>query len=358
MKAYSFIIVFVSLVYGSPLLADLIDQGSASFVNRNSDANCESREINTGCIGAAEDLSAIGRVGPYLVIGGDEAVGPDKNLNIVQVLSKQEDGQYVVGEDILLPDVDNGGGELDIEGIAVDGNYIYVIGSHSFRRNKASSNKSYKRNRKTFNQGKIEEEPSRDWLHRIEVNQQVQPLAKMSISLRGVISNHKALKAFSEIPSKENGVDIEGIAVDDGWLYVGFRGPVFRDNYVPVLKFKFDQHEKSANLLFVKLDGGGIRDMASVQDGFLIVSGPVGDAPGPYQVYHWNGLDMVPGKDRADTKGHIRKLGNIDVSKGKAEGILVLEVERGADDHCEYKFMIIFDGVINGNPKIYCSSKD
>jgi len=234
MKAYSFIIVFVSLVYGSPLLADLIEKGSANFVNRNSDVDCESREINAGCIRAANDLSAIGRVGPYLVIGGDEAVGPDKNLNIVQVLSRQEDGQYVVGDDILLADVDKkDGGELDIE----------------------------------------------------------------------------------------------GIAVDDGWLYVGFRGPVFRDNYVPVLKLKFDQHEKSAKLLFVKLDGGGIRD-------------------------------MVPGKDRDDTKGYIRKLGNIDVSKGKAEGILALEIERGADDDCQYKFMIIFDGVINGNPKIYCSSKD
>jgi len=359
MKTPGFIIVFVSLVYGSPLLADLIDKGSTRFINSNSDANCESREINTGCIRAAKDLSAIGRVGPYLVIGGDEAVGPDKNLNIIQVLSKQEDGQYVVGEDILLPDVDkNDGRELDIEGIAVDGNFIYVVGSHSARRNKASSNKSYKRNHKTFNQRKVKEEPSRDWLHRIEVNQQVQPVAKMSISLRDVISNHNALKAFSEIPSKENGVDIEGIAVDDGWVYVGFRGPVFRDNYVPVLKFKFDQHEKSASLIFVKLDGGGIRDMASVQDGFLIVSGPVGDAPGPYQVYHWNGLDMVPGKDRADTKGYINKLGNIEVSKGKAEGILALEVERGSDDDCQYKFMIIFDGIVNGNPKIYCSSRD
>lgn len=359
MKAPGFIIVFVSLVYGSPLLADLIDKGSTRFINSNSDANCESREINTGCIRAAKDLSAIGRVGPYLVIAGDEAVGPDKNLNIIQVLSKQEDGQYVVGEDILLPDVDkNDGRELDIEGIAVDGNFIYVVGSHSARRNRANSNKSYKRNRKTFNQGKVKEEPSRDWLHRIEVNQQVQPVAKMSISLRDVISNHKALKAFSAIPSKENGVDIEGVAVADGWVYVGFRGPVFRDNYVPVLKFKFDQHEKSAILFFVKLDGGGIRDMASVQDGFLIVSGPVGDAPGPYQVYHWNGLDMVPGKDLADTKGYINKLGNIEVSKGKAEGILALEVERGSDDDCQYKFMIIFDGIINGNPRIYCSSRD
>jgi hypothetical protein len=306
------------------LLAGLIEKGSARFINKNSEANCETREVNIGCIRAAYDLSAIGRMGTYLVIGGDEAVGPDKDLNIIQVLSKQEDGQYVAGEDIVLPDVDkNDGRELDIEGIAVDGNFIYVVGSHSSTRNNAASKKSYKRNRKTFNQGKIKNEPSRDWLHQVEVNQQVQPLEIKSISLTDVISNHKALKAFSEIPSKENGVDIEGIAVDDGWVYVGFRGPVFRDNYVPVLKFKFDEHEESVTLLLVKLDGGGVRGMASVMDGFLIVSGPVGDAPGPYLVHHWNGQDMVPGKDRDDTTGYIAKLGEIDVSKGKAEGILV-----------------------------------
>lgn len=341
------------------MLAGLIEKGSARFINKNSEANCETREVNIGCIRAAYDLSAIGRMGTYLVIGGDEAVGPDKDLNIIQVLSKQEDGQYVAGEDIVLPDVDkNDGRELDIEGIAVDGNFIYVVGSHSSTRNNAASKKSYKRNRKTFNQGKIKNEPSRDWLHQVEVNQQVQPLEIKSISLTDVISNHKALKAFSEIPSKENGVDIEGIAVDDGWVYVGFRGPVFRDNYVPVLKFKFDEHEESVTLLLVKLDGGGVRGMASVMDGFLIVSGPVGDAPGPYLVHHWNGQDMVPGKDRDDTTGYIAKLGEIDVSKGKAEGILVLDVESGADDDCEFKFMIIFDGIKNGGPRIYCSSRD
>ena len=340
-------------------MAGLIEKGSARFINKNSEANCETREVNIGCIRAAYDLSAIGRMGTYLVIGGDEAVGPDKDLNIIQVLSKQEDGQYVAGEDIVLPDVDkNDGRELDIEGIAVDGNFIYVVGSHSSTRNNAASKKSYKRHRKTFNQGKIKNEPSRDWLHQVEVNQQVQPLEIKSISLTDVISNHKALKAFSEIPSKENGVDIEGIAVDDGWVYVGFRGPVFRDNYVPVLKFKFDEHEESVTLLLVKLDGGGVRGMASVMDGFLIVSGPVGDAPGPYLVHHWNGQDMVPGKDRDDTTGYIAKLGEIDVSKGKAEGILVLDVESGADDDCEFKFMIIFDGIKNGGPRIYCSSRD
>lgn len=367
MRVAGSFIVFVSLIYGSPSFADLIDKGSPRFFNKHSQAYCESVEENAGCIRSAKDLSAIGQVGSYLVIAGDEAVGPGKKHNIIQLLSKQNDGNYRVGNSIPLPDLQGDGGELDIEGIAVDGNFIYVVGSHSSKRRKTRSGKSLKRNRNTFNQDKIKDEPGRDWLHRVEVNQQAKPLATKSISLRGVISNHQALKVFSEIPGKENGVDIEGIAFNDGWVYVGFRGPVFLGNYVPVLRFIFEQHEKSAELLLVKLDGGGIRGMASVEDGFLLVSGPVGNAPGPYQVYHWNGMDMVPGEyrgdedrgdeDRYDVEAYIKKLGNIEVSKGKAEGILALPVERGVDDDCQYKFMIIFDGIVNGNPAIYCSSK-
>ena len=85
MRAHSFIVIFVSLVYGSPLLAELIDKGSARFVDNSSATQCESEEINAGCIRSAKDLSAIGKVGPYLVIGGDEAVGPDKNLSLIHI---------------------------------------------------------------------------------------------------------------------------------------------------------------------------------------------------------------------------------------------------------------------------------
>lgn len=308
-----------------------------------------------GDIKADEDVSAIGRVGAFIVIGADEAVGPDENLNIIQVLSRQSDDQYLLSHDIVVMDAkDEEDKELDIEGIAVEGNAIYVMGSHSSKRNRVRKKKnSYEQNRETFLVSNIADEVNRNWLYRLTVDEQVQTTAKnMRISLNDIISNHNVLKIFSQLPGKENGIDIEGIAVVDEWIYAGFRGPVLRGNYVPVLKFKFDDHVNTASLLFVNLGGGGIRDMASFNKGILIISGPVGDGSGSYRVDYWNGKDMIPGKDRKKTKDNLSELGKIDApGKGKAEGILVLD----PDDDCSSRFMIVYDGIVNGGPQIYCS---
>ncbi len=351
MKAAPIIFVIAAAICGSAMSADLRLLGPVQFSNQPEASCAKEREYN-GCIKAAKDLSAIGRIGSYLIVGTDEGTGPDEDVNIIQVLSKRADDQYVVTNDIILFTGDKGNGkELDIEGIAVEGNYIYVVGSHSSRRQTVKSGKSYKTNRKTFNDKKIDDETNRDWLYRLKVNSQIQVTEKKKITLRNIIRQHKVLKTFSRIPSKENGIDIEGIAVVNDWIYAGFRGPVFRNNYVPVLKFKFDDPENTASLLWVLFGGGGIRDMAKVDDGFLIISGPVGDGPGAYAVHHWDGRDMIPGKKREQAEiGKMIKLGEIDPPDGgKAEGILVID----ENDSGSYKFIVVFDGVENGGAKLF-----
>ena len=299
MKAATAVFLISSIVYSNAMSADLQFLGSVEFKDQQETGCVKASEYN-GCIKAAKDLSAIGRVGATLVVGADEGTGPDGDINIIQILSQQADDQYVVTNDIVLftGDKENGR-ELDIEGIAVEGEYIYVVGSHSSKRKRVKAGKSYKKNRKTFQDKRIDDEINRDWLYRLKVNDQMQLTEKKEITLRGLIQSHEVLKTFSQIPSKENGIDIEGIAVVDDWIYVGFRGPVFRNNYVPVLKLKFDNPENTASLLWVNFGGGGIRDMARVDDGFLVISGPVGDGPGAFSVHHWDGRDMIPGKERA-----------------------------------------------------------
>ncbi len=356
MKAAPIVFVIVSVFCGNSMAAGLQFLGPVQFNGQPENGCVKDRKYN-GCIKAANDLSAIGRLDTTLIVGADEGTGPDGDVNIIQVLSRQTDDQYVVISDIVVftGDKENGK-EMDIEGIAVEGNYIYVIGSHSSRRNTVKSDRSYKKNRKTFYNKRIDNETNRDWLYRLKVDAQMQRTETKHITLRSIIQNHKVLKTFSKIPSKENGIDIEGIAVVDDWIYVGFRGPVFRNNYVPVLKLKFDDPENTASLLWVNFGGGGIRDMAKVEDGFLIIAGPVGDGPGAYSVHHWDGHDMIPGKKREQAKiGKVIKLGDIDTpAGGKAEGILVMD----DNNNGSYKFMVIFDGVKNGGPKLFKFSKD
>src|SRR4029077_21159696 len=95
-------------------------------------------------------------------------------------------------------------------------------------------------------------------------------------SLRSVIDESKVMKTFGAVPSKENGVDIEGIASADGHLFAGFRGPVLRENYTPILKFTFANPIVTTELLFVNLGGRGVRDLTRAQSGFLVLAGPVG----------------------------------------------------------------------------------
>jgi hypothetical protein len=151
------------------------------------------------------------------------------------------------------------------------------------------------------------------------------------------------LKTFAQIPSKENGVDIEGIAVRDDRLYAAFRGPVLRDGYVPVLVFAFAEPD-DAKKRYVNLGGRGIRDIVRVNDGFLLIGGPVADEPVSFELYFWDGSDGVPGNDVPDLKSP-ESLGRIPLpdKDAKAEGITLLQ-----EDDSHYEVMIVYDGVHSG----------
>ncbi|MFK5893054.1 MAG: DUF3616 domain-containing protein [Pseudomonadota bacterium] len=294
---------------------------------------------------AAEDISAIAKFASFVVVGSDEASGKKGDNNYIQFLTATSDGSYMVHSNILLfKGNKKEGKEMDIEGLAVEGNYVYVLGSHSSKRQKISKNKKYKKNKKKFYDSKIKDEKNRDWLYRLTLDSNAKVIDKEKITLRKIIKKDKVLKSFSHIPSKENGIDIEGIAVKNGWMYLGFRGPVFRENYVPVMKLKFKDPKNSYQLLYLTLAGRGIRDMVSVANGFLIIAGPVGDGDSSYQLYHWDGKDMIPGKNRKRKDiGRVKLLGEIIPPKGgKAEGLVVMQ-----EDKSKYQLIISYDGIKN-----------
>jgi hypothetical protein len=294
----------------------------------------------SGGIKEPEDISAIAQVGSFLVIGSDEAVGDE---NFIQVLKEVGPDHYEVHRDILLFEGNKKDGkELDIEGIAVEADTVYVVGSHSARRKLITQDKKYKKNRRKLQEEEIDDRKNRAWLFRLTIDDQGRGSGRKKKSLRKIIKNDRVLKTFSKIPSKENGVDIEGIAAKGEWLYVGFRGPVLRGNYVPVMKLKFDEPAETYELLYVNLAGRGFRDIKPVSDGFLIVAGPVGYGPGSHQLYHWDGKDVIPGKDRrAEDIGKVHLLGEIRPPKdGRAEGILVLQ-----EEDTSYELIIVYDGI-------------
>jgi hypothetical protein len=239
--------------------------------------------------------------------------------------------------------------ELDIEALAAnvdatDPNKatVYALGSHSVARaNSGDEKRDAPKNRQRL-ESKPEAHPERDVLFRFTYDASTGKAGKPDqASLRAALAN-TMLAPYASLPGKENGVDLEGLAVDGTTLFAGFRGPVFRHGFVPVLQFTFEAPE-NGKLLYVPLDGRGIRDMVKVRDGFLLLAGPVGDADAPHRVYLWNGKDCFPGKDGFG--GRLLFLGDVPATGGgKAEALLLT-----ADETAQgYEALVLFDSVEKG----------
>ncbi len=313
-----------------------------------------------------ENVSGIAHRGKFLVIGSDEGAK-------IQVLERVDKGVYQAhsSREISLKlekrkfKLKNR--EVDIEGIAWGNEFVYVVGSHSRARKRLKPKEGkapewkLKKALKQLRNTKIE--PSRERLFRLKLDEEgkLVPDSIVLVSLQNLFVNDPLLRPFQAIPSKENGIDIEGLAVDDqDELYVGFRGPIFRGNFVPVmvLKIETDDGEPKLNdveLRFVDLDGRGIRGMTKVRDGFLLLGGPMGDGPGTYQVVFWDGEQTVPSKEKPDAKErHLEPLCTIPTPNGaKAEGVDLWKEEGDTT----YQFVIVYDGVLNGGATLFTCSR-
>lgn len=258
------------------------------------------------------DLSGLTVIGDFLVVGSDEG----HRIGIFRRRGDSAEWDLQAHVPIAAS-----GKEVDIEGIAYADGWLYVTGSHALRRRRLRAELSCADNRARLQQ--IVEQVTRNRLYRMRFDQTSGEIHGLErIDLRKRLRKDPLLAPFCALPSKENGVDIEGLAVRDGHLYLGFRGPVLRGNLVPVMGLKFDR-PKGYRLRFVRLNGQGIRDMVALEDGFIILSGPVGDGPGPFQLWWWDGADQVPGNDVDITP--TRLLGEVTTPGGaKAEGLALL----------------------------------
>ncbi len=290
----------------------------------------------------AGNVSALGIVGDLLLIGSDEG-------NKVQIFKRQGNRYRLIQEILLNED----GSEVDIEGIACENDIVYIVGSHSWKRPKMKVERTYEKNRKMLEQVLFEE--SRDYVFEFRIDAEGKVVGNIrKTSLRSIIRKNKVLRVFSRVPGKENGVDIEGIAVKNGLLYFGFRGPVLRGNYVPVLVSKFSKELDGYELMYVNMGGRGIRDIVSTSDGFLVLGGPVGDGPGSYQLYFWDGRDCVSGKrENGEPTGQCVYLCEIPTAEGaKAEGVTITK-----ENNNSFEFLIVYDSVDKGGARRYRVSK-
>ena len=281
-----------------------------------------------------KDLSGIACISPtHGLIGADES-------GLVQVVELSRTGRTlnVQGSVSLL----GSGEEIDIEGIAAEGDGYYIVGSHGVAK------KTGERQVRRYTICRLTVDP--------ETGMPMFALRPLSQAVdAGILEADATLGPYFGKPLQQKGVNIEGLAVRAGQLFVGLRNPNL-DGCAFVLEVGADdvfaKVERPAYTLHKLMLGAGlgIREIVAAKHGFLMIAGNAGSEPSDvypkaqdYEKGRGYGLFRWDGKGSA-----VHKIGPIPNPPGKAEAMMILD--ETAD---EATVLILFDGPKQGRPSVY-----
>ena len=225
----------------------------------------------------------------------------------------------------------------DAEAVAFHDGFFFVTGSHGVTRVHAKENSSF-----LVFRFKVNAQTGKpDFL---VTDREVNPAIQKSGALRTTIRVAEHVGPFAEKALNANGVNIEGLALDGDRIYFGFRGPSV-DGRAFILSAKTDGLYIALTPLEPKTHvlalGGnvGIRDLARVDNGLLVLSGAVNDQDIAPAVFLWE-----------PASGALKKLGALGGTPpgAKAETLLVLEQQPQ-----RYRVLVLHDGPANGAPLEY-----
>jgi hypothetical protein len=254
------------------------------------------------------DLSAAARASESLFFACDETAGIDR-------LTPSDNGwgnhaHFNLGEIFDLP----GGpdGEMDIEGLDTDGDWLWITGSHSLKRGSPDDDDDPAEALEEM--AEIDRDPNRYFIGRVPLvateegyaparagetrEAAALKLKKKSSRLKKWLKKDAHLAPFLDIPSKENGFDIEGVAARGLRIWLGLRGPVLRAHAV-ILELEM-KVTKGGYLKACRIDakrryrkyliptrGLGVRDLALDGDDLLILCGTPLAGDGPARILRW-----------------------------------------------------------------------
>jgi hypothetical protein len=265
------------------------------------------------------NLSAVRSDGRVLWLAGDETATIERLVADDPLAPRRygEQTSFRLADLVDLPgeDADE---EADIEGLARHGQFLWAVGSHSLRRRRIKGRHNGDAALRRL--AKISGQANRQLIARIpvrEVDGLPTPVRKLVVDgvahraatlgthgpdLRDILADDEHLAAFLPIPSKDNGLDFEGIAVAGGRVYLGLRGPVLR-GWAVVLEVRPDVDPNAPDRLVLapfedgrpyrkhvlRLGGLGVRDLCPHGADLLVLAGPTMDLDGPVHVFRWHG---------------------------------------------------------------------
>lgn len=318
------------------------------------------------------DVSAVEQYGRTLWVASDETCS-------VERLIAQENGSWGGHQSFPLTDFLNlpegAAGEADLEGLTVDDRYLWVVGSHSLKRKKPKP-EEHDRPVALQRLTRVIAEPNRYLLARVPLAETADDIftpvrdggwdaeggpaipAKIKMRKGGsrlteALHDDVHLARFLDIPSKENGFDIEGLAVCGEQVFLGLRGPVLR-GWAVVLELALRPNRKGSLKLrplgpagqryrkhFLDLGGLGIRELHRDGDDLLVLAGPTMDLSGPVRVFVWRDALAVEQQEIVPSKAVERVL---DLPHGDgedhAEGLCLVSDDGSS---ARRRLMVVYD---------------
>jgi hypothetical protein len=279
------------------------------------------------------------------------ACSPLPNPVCVLLSDEQSNGRYVrfatYASNTLIPQrilqlLDPiSGKETDTEGAAYDQGFFYLVGSHGVEKKKGE----YAKDRNWL----FRFRPDANKTTQVERTNAIEPLLASLPDIKGFACPRNATAPCRSL--QEDGVNIEGLAVADGQAWIGLRSPLLQGESV-VIRTSIDglfgqRRPDDAKLYRINLGPNrGIRDMARVSGGFLLLSGksrPEADQeqeqPLPATVLYWSG-DSQPAIPIAT----LMQTGPIQ----KPEAMMLL-----SEDKNEWRILVLGEGKGSVTPKEY-----
>ena len=268
--------------------------------------------------GTHTNLSAVRTAGRVLWVAGDETATVERLVADEDDRPSAYGGQatYPLADLVDLPGADDDE-EADIEGIALADGYLWAVGSHSLRRkrikSKHSDDKALRRLAKVSGQGNrqvlvripVADDGGLPSLVREAGDRRAAVFGAHGTDLRDLLADDPHLAPFLPIPGKDNGLDVEGIAVVGERVYLGLRGPVLR-GWAVVLELRPEDGDRPGELALrpfgdgrpyrthvLDLAGLGVRDLCPHGEDLLVLAGPTMDLDGPVHVFRWRGAAAV-----------------------------------------------------------------
>ena len=273
--------------------------------------------------GEPRDISCVAQHGRNLWIGSDETVAAER----LSWDPKEKQFAHRAAFDLSVFFTLPGGSkqEIDLEGMAAVGPYLWITGSHSLTRGKPNGN--------DFEQAiaeltQIERETNRYFLARLPLVESTEDRGEFELRKAGVdphsperattacrlfgtgktnvltdaLRFDELLRPYVDLPSKDNGLDVEGLAVQGERVFLGLRGPVLRGwavmielepEYFCSEYFTLRSIGKEGRLYrrhFFDLRGLGIRDLVLCGDDLLVLAGPTMAIDGRVLLLRWKGF--------------------------------------------------------------------